>query len=113
MKDKNKQQIIVIQIGARMHYAVPAILSNAGLLKLFYTDIHSNHLIFKLIKFIIPKRLFPKKLKRLLGRNLPNELDKKNVKDEFFSSLIWANNEKKLTSKIFNRVLKDNFQEHL
>ncbi len=109
MKEKIKKQIIVIQLGARMHYAVPAILAKEDMLACFYTDIHANHLIFKLIKLLIPQKLLFKKLKRLLGRNLPKEIKKRLVKDQSFLSLIWANNEEKKSEIVLKRVLKDDF----
>ena len=34
----NRPQVIVAQIGARMHYAVPVLLHRAGMLAHFYTD---------------------------------------------------------------------------
>lgn len=47
-------KISVAQLGSRMHYAVPHILNDAGLLGTFYTDICSNKFPFTLLnsKFI-------------------------------------------------------------
>ena len=45
MIKKLKRKYIVMQLGARMHYAVPTILNKNSSLVFFYTDIHSNHFI--------------------------------------------------------------------
>lgn len=110
MKRNNIQKkFIVIQIGARMHYAVPAILAKNKFLTFFYTDIHSNHFIFRFINFLIPEKLQFKSLKNLLARKLPFELNKKLVKDQMFSSLIFFKDIKKRTKILFDRVINENF----
>jgi len=65
-------KVAVVQLGARMHYAVPAILHLAGMLDHFYTDSYlgqgsSWHMLTKL-SFLLPERFRPAGLKRLLGR---------------------------------------------
>ena len=107
--NKPKKKIIVIQLGARMHYAVPALLDQNKNLISFYTDIHSSHFLFKLINFLIPPKLQFKKLKNLLSRKLPNKLNKRLVKDQLISSLFFFNNSKKRTEILFLRVIKENF----
>jgi len=109
MKRDKQNKYIVIQIGARMHYAVPALLAKSKYLVSFYTDIHANHFILRLIKFLIPKKFQFKSLKNLLARKLPIELNKKNVKDQFLSSLIFFKDMKMRTKILFRRVIKDNF----
>ena len=110
-KNKTKKKFIVIQLGSRMHYAVPAFLAQGKYLVAFYTDIHANHFFFKLIEFLIPAKLQFKTLKNLLARKLPIELNKKIVKDQIFSSLIFnrIKGEGKRTEILFRRVLKENF----
>ena len=65
---KVKKKFAVLQLGARMNYAVPYILFKNKNLRVFYTDVHSNHWFFRFLKFIIPKRLLPRKFKNLLAR---------------------------------------------
>ena len=55
ISNNSKKKIIVLQLGARMHYAVPALLDQNKNLISFYTDIHSSHFIFELINFIARK----------------------------------------------------------
>jgi glycosyltransferase involved in cell wall biosynthesis len=61
----------VIQVGARMHYAVPALLAQAGMLEVFYTDIHAGDWPVQLGLSWWPKAMRPKSVQRLLGRRLP------------------------------------------
>jgi glycosyltransferase involved in cell wall biosynthesis len=73
-------QIIVTQLGARMHYAVPALLHRAGMLGHFYTDAYvgagsSWHYLAQLAR-LIPSSWHPAALRRLLNRRedeLPGE----------------------------------------
>ena len=110
-RNKTKKKFIVIQLGPRMNYAVPAFLAKGKYLVAFYTDIHSNHFIFKLIEFLIPAKLRFKTLKNLLARKLPIELNKKFVKDQIITSLIFnrIKGEKKRSEILFRRVLKEKF----
>ena len=108
IKNSNKK-FIVIQLGSRMNYAVPTLIDQNKDLASFYTDIHSSHLIFKLVKFLIPGKFKFKKLVNLLSRKLPIELNKKLVKDQVILSLLYFNNMRKRTEILFDRVKKDNF----
>lgn len=73
-------QIIVAQLGARMHYAVPAILHRAKRLAHFYTGAYVGkgspwHFLYKLATFL-PGKWQADAMKRLLGRceaSLPAE----------------------------------------
>ena len=60
-------QIIVAQLGARMHYAVPRILHGAGMLERFYTDICALKGWPRLLR-VVPSALRPAGLARLLDR---------------------------------------------
>lgn len=80
----------VLQAGARMHYAVPALLARAGALEAFYTDLHSSHRPFRLLKALWPESSQPKPIKRLLGRQLPPDLPRKLVRDQPLASFSWA-----------------------
>jgi glycosyltransferase involved in cell wall biosynthesis len=67
-----KPQIIVAQMGARMHYAVPVLLHRAGMLAQLYTDAYAgNGSLLKpglRLSAAVPKGLCPPWLKRLQGR---------------------------------------------
>ncbi|MEA5474686.1 glycosyltransferase family 4 protein [Synechococcus sp. CCY9201] len=80
----------VLQAGARMHYAVPALLARANALAAFYTDLHSSHRPLRVLDGLWPKAAQPKSLKRLLGRQLPAELPRRLVRDQPLASLSWA-----------------------
>jgi hypothetical protein len=61
------ERVVVSQLGARMHYAVPRILDSAGELERFYTDIHAGKgWPRSLCTFPLPFR--PAALRRLCGR---------------------------------------------
>jgi glycosyltransferase involved in cell wall biosynthesis len=59
--------VIVAQLGARMHYAVPRMFQAGGRLEHFYTDICAVKGWPRYLRFI-PSRLRPAPVKRLLGR---------------------------------------------
>ena len=63
-------QIAVTQIGARRHYAIPAILERAGLLEGFYTDLCASFGPLRLARAVVPPRMQPEGLKRLLAREV-------------------------------------------
>ncbi len=80
----------VLQSGARMHYAVPALLARAGALAAFYTDLHASHRALQLFDALLPNGLRPMPLRRLLGRKLPPGLPRRLVRDQPLASLTWA-----------------------
>jgi hypothetical protein len=66
--------VIVAQLGARMHYAVPAILHRAGMLERFYTDIYAPRMPKPLQA--LASRYGTPSLRRWLGRvpfEIPDE----------------------------------------
>lgn len=70
------ETVVVSQLGARMHYAVPRILAENGMLAHFYTDICATVGWPRLVKFA-PRRFLPSAIKRLAGRvprGVPPEL---------------------------------------
>jgi len=69
----------VLQLGARMHYAIPALLKRAGMLQHFYTDAVGNLGLVGRIGGALPSQLCPPALKRLLGRKIPTEVDEQDV----------------------------------
>ena len=58
---------LVAQLGARMHYAIPRMLQEAGMLSHFYTDICAVKDWPRALS-LLPGRLRPAGVKRLLGR---------------------------------------------
>ena len=66
-------RFIVLQPGARMHYAVPALLARAGMLERFYTDICADVGWLRHLGPLWPERMRPRPVARLLGRRLPRE----------------------------------------
>ncbi len=63
------RQYAVCQLGARMHYAVPRLLCEAGVLELFYTDICAQKGWPRLLG-LIPGPLRPAPVRRLAGRTV-------------------------------------------
>lgn len=78
----------VLQAGARMHYAVPALLARADALAAFYTDLHASHRPLQLLGRLWPQASQPRPLKRLLGRRLPPELPRRLVRDQPLATLL-------------------------
>jgi glycosyltransferase involved in cell wall biosynthesis len=64
----SERQWRVAQLGARMHYAVPRILRQAGQLQMLYTDLCSRKGIARLTR-LIPAALRSNGVSRLLGRD--------------------------------------------
>lgn len=60
-------RVIVSQLGARMHYAVPRILDAAGELERFYTDIYGDYGWLRWLRGL-PPSLVPQPARRLCGR---------------------------------------------
>jgi glycosyltransferase involved in cell wall biosynthesis len=69
----------VLYPGARMHYAVPAILQRAGMLQAFYTDAVGNLGMLDVMRRLTPSFVRTKPVRRLLGRSLPVEIPKEVV----------------------------------
>lgn len=83
-----KPTFAVLQAGARMHYAVPALLAQTRQLKAFYTDLHGDH---GWLQWLNRQGLpTPKLLKRLLGRNLPSDISPSLVRDQPVTTLAAA-----------------------
>lgn len=106
--DKDKKLYAVLQVGARMNYAIPYILYKSKNLKLFYTDAHSRHFILDLLKLIIPKKLMPKILKNLLARNIPNEIPIRFIKDCPLKAILFYSSIQR-EKNICRLALKNNF----
>lgn len=61
------QRYVVALIGARMHYAIPRMLNESGMLERLYTDIVANKGWPRLLK-LLPERYLPLASKQLSGR---------------------------------------------
>ncbi|MFT3913262.1 MAG: glycosyltransferase family 4 protein [Anaeromyxobacteraceae bacterium] len=82
--DASARRFAVLQPGARLHYAVPAVLARAGRLARLYTDAHARSALpFRLLE-LAPRGSLPGPLARLAGRRLPPELEPLTI------SLPWA-----------------------
>jgi len=99
----------VLQAGARMHYAVPALLARAGSLAAFYTDLHSSHRVLQALESLWPEAWQPKPLKRLLGRKLPADLPRALVRDQPLASLIWARQGARSDAVVLQRACRERF----
>jgi glycosyltransferase involved in cell wall biosynthesis len=71
------RKYVVAGPGARMHYAVPRMLNEAGMLAHFYTDICAN-VGWPSLAGLIPERHRPLPLRRLLGR-IPQGIPAKKI----------------------------------
>jgi len=91
------RRFAVLQPGARLHYAVPAVLAREGRLARLYTDVHARSAWpFRLLEHA-PTGTLPGPLARLAGRRLPPELA------GLTSSLPWATLSEMLVRKLRTR----------
>ncbi|CAD7044318.1 glycoside hydrolase [Pseudorhizobium endolithicum] len=61
------RKVVVSQLGARMHYAVPRIMASEGVLAHFYTDICATKGLPRLLR-ALPSQTLPPALERLAAR---------------------------------------------
>lgn len=66
-----RHRFVVLQPGARLHYAVPALLARAGMLERLYTDVHAPA---GPLSAMLRRARLPAPAARWLGRALPPEL---------------------------------------
>jgi glycosyltransferase involved in cell wall biosynthesis len=71
---------LVLQMGARMHYAVPAILARRGMLAEFWTDMHAGDWPARLVQWAPSEFLRPRLIRGMLGRRIPAEIQPDSVK---------------------------------
>jgi glycosyltransferase involved in cell wall biosynthesis len=76
MTEPTGLRVAVIHPGARMHYAVPAILGRAGVLARLYTDVCADVGPLGRMARLWPPALRPLAATRLAGRRLPREIDR-------------------------------------
>lgn len=99
----------VLQSGARMHYAVPALLARAGALAAFYTDLHASHGPLQFLRAVLPASQQPKALKRLLGRTLPPDLPRRLVRDQPLAALSRARQGCRSDELVLQRASHEHF----
>jgi glycosyltransferase involved in cell wall biosynthesis len=104
-----QRRYAVLQAGARMHYAVPALLARANALAAFYTDLHASHRPLQLLKALWPANQQPKPLKRLLGRTLPPDLPRQLVRDQPLATLTWARRGARSDALVLERACRERF----
>ncbi|MEO1392662.1 MAG: glycosyltransferase family 4 protein [Cyanobacteria bacterium J06634_5] len=68
MNMKNTTHVLVAQMGARMHYAVPRILNRFDCLEQLFTDACASKGLSQALRFL-PEELNLKSVKKLLGRS--------------------------------------------
>ena len=66
----DRPSVLVAQLGARRHYAVPRALHAAGLLHRFITDACASIPPWRWLDLALPSRSRPDKLRRLLDRDV-------------------------------------------
>lgn len=65
----DRRRVTVAMLGARMHYAVPRLLHEAGLLERFFTDSYiGNKPLLRAMLQALPRRLAEGAVRRWLGR---------------------------------------------
>jgi glycosyltransferase involved in cell wall biosynthesis len=79
-------RFIVLQPGARRHYAVPAMLARAGMLERFYTDICADAGLLRHLGALWPECMRPRPVARLLGRQLPPDVSSRTIRQVPLSS---------------------------
>lgn len=85
-RTRSELRVSVIHPGARLHYAVPAILARSGVLCGLYTDAHSESLAVRIIRDVgLTGR--NRALQRLLGRKLPDDIPRRLVRTWIHANL--------------------------
>lgn len=80
-------RVLVLQVGARLHYGVPAVYARAGVLEALYTDACASVGALSVARRLLPERLRPAAFKRLLGRTLPPDIAPGRVRVATLSTL--------------------------
>lgn len=81
MLDAAPLRFAVLQPGARLHYALPAVLQRAGMLQRFYTDFCASTSPLRHLEHVWPRALQPAAVRRMLGRKLPTEIPHAKVRE--------------------------------
>ena len=92
----NRRSILVAQLGARMHYAVPRILHEAGVLARLHTDICAVKGWPVLVGQLVPCVLRPRGLQQLFGR-VPHGVPEAKIRA--YTAFGWEYAKKRKTAK--------------
>jgi glycosyltransferase involved in cell wall biosynthesis len=97
--------VSVAMLGARMHFAVPALLAEAGLLHTFYTDAYIGNKPW-LNKMLdrMPQGLRPEPLDRLSGRSSSSIPHERVVSFDLFGLSYFLNRRRQLTPSAFAKL---------
>jgi glycosyltransferase involved in cell wall biosynthesis len=121
MGKNNQHKIVVAHMGARMHYAVPAIFNQCGYLRRFYTDIYSGK--FNFIRLAAKQISFTRKFSDrssnllsnklithfpLFGLNYAHKLRRVKNAEERLSVYAWAG--KEFNRKILQHIRWDDIE---
>lgn len=74
LSEISQPRVAVLQPGARLHYAVPAVLARSGMLQRFYTDFCFREATAQKIERLLPLGLQTRAVRRMFGRRLPREI---------------------------------------
>lgn len=103
------KRFIVIQMGARMHYAVPALLASRGMLDRVYLDAHADLRSIRGLERLWPKSFQPKALRRLMGHRLPAEIPRDRVESYFARTVMDRCGLGSVEDHIRRQILKHGF----
>lgn len=87
MQSTSDPRVAVLQVGARLHYAVPAVYAGANALCRLYTDACASVGALALARRVLPAPLRSAGVRRLLGRTLPAEVPPELVRVETLAML--------------------------
>jgi glycosyltransferase involved in cell wall biosynthesis len=76
----------VIHLGPKLHYAIPAMLADGGMLQMLYTDATTESACVRWLERV-PTAFKPKVLRRLAGRHLPSNIPRSSVQSWWRPSL--------------------------
>jgi len=109
--DGLKPQLVVAQLGARMHYAVPVLLQQAGMLAQFFTDAYvgpgSAWQGLPRLAELLPAGYRPAGLKRLLGRRDEGLPPDKVTAFNLFGAAYWLAQRRAGSGESLERVYLD------
>lgn len=80
-------RVLVLQMGARLHYGVPAVYARANALQGLYTDACASVGVLAIARRVLPPPFRSPGLHRLLGRTLPPEIPREAVHVATLSTL--------------------------
>lgn len=84
--DLSSLRFAAIHLGPRLHYAVPAVLEEAGMLQALYTDAHAGLPLLRLLQ-MLPGNLQPRPMRRLLSRRIPAAIAASKIRSWLWPSI--------------------------